>query len=177
MHSKEEILSAFEKKYTEVYDFILQQPAELFEEMPGGKWSAGQHIDHLTRSIKPLNLAYRLPGFVLRLMFGKPGRPSRSFDGLVEKYKTKLASGYGATGSFVPPVISLTDKEKTLKEFKMQNETLCRVLEKWDDSKFDNYLLPHPLLGKLTLREMMFFTVYHNEHHLQTLKQRITDKL
>lgn len=24
---------------------------------------------------------------------------------------------------------------------------------------------PHPLLGKLTLREMMFFTIYHVQHH------------
>jgi hypothetical protein len=29
----------------------------------------------------------------------------------------------------------------------------------------DLLILPHPLLGKLTLREMLYFTLYHVEHH------------
>lgn len=31
--------------------------------------------------------------------------------------------------------------------------------------ELDKYILPHPLLGKLTIREMMYFTIYHVEHH------------
>jgi hypothetical protein len=34
------------------------------------------------------------------------------------------------------------------------------------------YRLPHPLLGKLTVREMLFFTVYHNAHHLDQVASR-----
>ena len=34
----------------------------------------------------------------------------------------------------------------------------------------DKYVLPHPLLGKVTLREMLYFTIHHNEHHLELLK-------
>jgi len=29
----------------------------------------------------------------------------------------------------------------------------------------DQYQLPHPVLGKLTIREMLFFTIYHNLRH------------
>ena len=83
-----------------------------------------------------------------------------------------MASGYGATGSYVPGKINASDKGTSLKNFKNQNEKLCTALMKWDDAKLDNYLLPHPLLGKLTLREMMFFTVYHNEHHLKIMQER-----
>ena len=44
-------------------------------------------------------------------------------------------------------------------------EALCSRLERMDEKQLDAYLLPHPLLGKLTLREMLYFTIYHVEHH------------
>jgi len=40
-----------------------------------------------------------------------------------------------------------------------------------DEDDLDRVMLPHPLLGKLTLREMLFFTIYHVEHHLGILRQ------
>ncbi|UPT65903.1 MAG: DinB family protein [Sphingobacteriales bacterium JAD_PAG50586_3] len=40
------------------------------------------------------------------------------------------------------------------------------------DSKLDTYLVPHPLLGKVTLREILFFTILHTEVHLEILKNR-----
>ena len=44
-----------------------------------------------------------------------------------------------------------------------------------DDLKFsvsdlDTYLLPHPLLGKMTIREISLWTAYHTEHHYKILK-------
>ena len=40
----------------------------------------------------------------------------------------------------------------------------------WEDDNIlekdlDFYVLPHPLIGKLTLREMLFFCIYHVQHH------------
>lgn len=171
MQGKEEILSAFKNICNDVCDFIEREPAALFEKNNGEKWSDGQTLDHLIRSVKPLNLAYRLPAFVLRMVFGKPNRKGRSYKELVDKYHAKLATGYKAAGSFVPQKISAVNKESILKNYKQQNEKLCKALIKWHDAKLDNYLLPHPLLGKLTLREMMFFTVYHNGHHLKIMHQ------
>ncbi len=172
MHTKNEIISAFTTASSSLYEYIKVQPDEVFEVMQGGKWSAGQNLDHMIRSVKPLNLAYRLPGFGLRLLFGKPNRKGRSYSEVVEKYTSKLSSGAVATGAFVPPIIKLEKKEKLLHDFSSQNEKLCKALSTCSEEKLDNYLLPHPLLGKITLREMMFFTIYHNEHHLQILKDR-----
>jgi hypothetical protein len=36
----------------------------------------------------------------------------------------------------------------------------------WSEDDLDNHRLPHPLLGKLTVREMLFFTLYHIQHHM-----------
>jgi hypothetical protein len=172
MHSKEEIISGFKNTSNALHDYIQMQSPDIFEVSPDNKWSAGQHLDHMIRSVKPLNLAYRLPYFILRIVFGKPNRQTRNYEALVERYKTKLATGAVATGAFVPPPVKLSGKTKLLKEFTRQNNKLCIALHKYNEAKLDKYLLPHPLLGKITLREMMFFTVYHNEHHLQILKDR-----
>ena len=36
----------------------------------------------------------------------------------------------------------------------------------------DRYRLPHPLIGKLTLRELLLWTLYHNAHHVQRIAER-----
>jgi hypothetical protein len=44
-------------------------------------------------------------------------------------------------------------------------------MDKFSEAQLDEYVLPHPILGKLTIREMLYFTIYHaTHHHLATLK-------
>jgi uncharacterized damage-inducible protein DinB len=38
----------------------------------------------------------------------------------------------------------------------------------------DRLRLPHPALGKLTVREMLFFTIYHNIHHVENVVRRLS---
>ena len=51
----------------------------------------------------------------------------------------------------------------------MIGEKYTERLGNWSEKDLDKYKLPHPLLGKLTVREMLFFTIYHNEHHLKAM--------
>jgi hypothetical protein len=52
---------------------------------------------------------------------------------------------------------------------------LASSIGRWREEDLDYYRLPHPLLGKLTVREMLFFTVYHNYHHPRSLALRLLD--
>jgi hypothetical protein len=174
INNKLEIIAALNEKVNAFNQFILPMNKEQFEATPGGKWSAGQNLDHLIRSIKPLQLAYTLPKFVLKMMFGKTNRPSRTYDELVVKYKTKLAAGGQASGPFIPPVILIEKKDALLKKYEEQKQKLIAKIQKQNEEDLDVYILPHPLLGKLTLREMLFFTIHHNEHHLEILMSRIS---
>lgn len=113
--NKSEIIAALNKHVDLFNQHIASLNKEKFESTPDAKWSAGQNLEHLYRSIKPLNLAYALPGFILKLIFGKTNRPSKTFDELVMKYQTKLAAGGRATGRFVPPPVLFSDKESLIK--------------------------------------------------------------
>lgn len=170
---KEQLIAAIGQQFDAFAGLIRQWPDADFEAMPQGKWSAGQQLDHLIRSVKPVNLAFRLPGWLLRMVFGKPNRPSRTYDVLVEKYQQKLNNGGVAPGAFVPPAIPLARKEQLLGVYREQEERLLKSVKHWQDADLDRFLLPHPLLGKLTLREMLFFTIYHTGHHQRLLEQRV----
>ena len=172
IYNKNEIVEALDKNVKAFNQFILSLNKEQFENTNDGKWSAGQNLDHLILAIKPLQPAFSLPGFILKTLFGKANRPSKSYEALVEKYKSKLASGGKASGRFIPKIILFAEKEILVKKYNRQKEKLIHKIKKQSEDKLDNYILPHPLLGKITLREMLFFTIYHNEHHLQIVTQR-----
>ena len=172
IHDKPEIISALNEKVDAFNNYITPLSKEQFEATPNGKWSAGQNLDHLIRAIKPLQLAYGLPKIALRIMFGKTNRPSKTFDELVAKYKAKLAAGGRASGPFIPPFISFEKKDVLIRKYTEQKQKLIAKIERQSEKDLDAYILPHPLLGKVTLREMLYFTIHHNEHHLETVRSR-----
>jgi hypothetical protein len=172
IHDKPQIISALNEKVNAFTDYIVPLNEEQFVSTANGKWSAGQNLDHLIRAIRPLQLAYGLPKFVLTILFGRTNRPSRTYDELVTKYKAKLAAGGKASRPFIPPTINFERKNELIKKYEEQKQKLIIKIEKQSETDLDKYILPHPLLGKVTLREMLYFTIHHNEHHLNLLIDR-----
>ncbi len=105
MHTREEMISAFRDAARALHDFIASQPEDLFERGYGGKWSAGQHLDHMIRSVKPLNLAYRLPSWCLRLAFGKPKKRLCGAGRAVQNKTCKRRNCLGGLRTGYHPVI------------------------------------------------------------------------
>jgi hypothetical protein len=129
------------------------------------KWNAGQQLDHIYRSVATLQLAMRIPKPAMKIVIGKANRPSRSYDALVERYIFKLSGGAKATGRFVPSNISFDEKNKLIEKIRVVVEKLSNRINEYSEEDLDELILPHPLMGKLTMREMMFFTIYHVQHH------------
>lgn len=173
MKTKYEINTSLNKVYNDYCNYIIELTEEDFIKEPENKWSAGQHTIHLIKSILPVRLAFQLPGFILRILFGKPNREARSNSDLIKKYIFKLKEGGKASGRFnIKEKILFKDQDKILRKLLHEKRKLAELIDKKSESDLDNFLLPHPLLGKLTLREMLFFTIYHAEHHLKILQNQ-----
>lgn len=158
IHEKPEIISALNENVDAFINHIVPLTKEQFEANPNEKWSAGQNLDHLIRAIRPLQLAYSLPKFALAILFGKTNRPSKTYDELVTKYKTKLAAGGRASGPFIPPFISFEKKDELIKKYAEQKQKLIAKVEKQSEKDLDVYILPHPLLGiSNTKRDALFY--------------------
>ncbi len=137
------------------------------------KWTGGQQLEHIVMAVSPVNKAFALPGFMLKMSFGKSNRPLRTYDQLVEKYRGKLAAGGIASKRFTPEPVSLNQRETLILKLQKLTISLNRRLNGFTEKQLDLLILPHPLLGKLTLREMIYFTVYHAGHH----EKQMTDNL
>ena len=57
IYNKAEMAAALEEKVNAFNSYVAVMNKEKFETMPDGKWSNGQNLDHLIRSIKPLQPA------------------------------------------------------------------------------------------------------------------------
>lgn len=153
-----------------VTQWFTEIPAKNFFTRQGKIWSASDNVDHLIRSHKPISKALRLPKFTLQAMFGKPERRSRTYEEICKVYRAEIAKGAQASGRFLPDQQndagnSEERKAKLLEQWSKASIELVLVSEKWNDNDLDEYVLPHPLIGKLTIREMLFFTIFHNLRH------------
>ncbi len=170
IHTKHEILDALNGNTQNFMDEILKMNKADFENAAKGKWSPGQHLVHLIKSIKPINFALSLPPFVPYLLFGKAKNVHRTFEEIKQFYQAKLADGAKATGAYIPSEVFFADKEKLGNTFRDETKKMAKKLTAKKEEEIDTMLLPHPILGKLTLREMLFFTVYHVEHHTKSVR-------
>lgn len=169
---KKEIIDLLEKKHQDVFLWIENQPEENWNKQPEGKWSLGQHILHLVESLELLNKGLSYPKFILKYKFGKSNRPTRSYDEVAKRYQEKLSANQERAKEFNSNLKnpSLKEKQDIIERLKNQNQKLQQKTNKWNNSSLDVLLLPHPLMGKMTIREIMMWTAYHTEHHATILK-------
>lgn len=165
--NKRAIAEAIEKNHSDFLSKIASLSDEDFLKKPGTKWSAGQQLEHIIKSVKPVDMAYGLPFFVLKMKFGLANRPSKTYDALVEKYLRVLEENkdYELPKTFAPDGIKLKHKQKNIDRLEHLVKKLIGRLDRFSEEELDTYILPHPIMGKLTLREMLYFTMYHVTHH------------
>lgn len=159
--------------------YLATIPAPEFFESQGAAWSPAEHVRHLAKSARPVARAMGLPRIALGLRFGIHRGPSPPFADLRARYLAELAAG-GTAGRFTPSTQPPPDdpesaREAIIAQWLEANGALQAALAGWNERSLDRYRLPHPLLGPLTMRQMMAFTVYHTAHHLRRVAERRGD--
>jgi hypothetical protein len=173
--TKPEIITATENIFNQFSNACRHIDETVLFKRPENKWSVAENMQHLIISTNMSSLAYRLPVLLVRLIGGRPNRPSVTFEDLKNKYETRLREGARASGRFVPKPFDIKyGKEKLLLNWDLATSTFIKSLTKNRTEKdLDNYLVKHPLLGKITLRELCYFTIFHTEHHLNSIQKTI----
>lgn len=172
-----EIRDALLRQAAETKLFLAAIPAaELFAPQ-GTYWSPAGHALHLIKSVRPVADALSMPKLALRGLFGKAEAPSRDFAGTRELYQGALAQGTAQAGRFAPdeepfPADPAGRQAEIIESLAGQMERLAARVARWSEPQLDRYRIPHPVLGPLTVREMLFFTLYHDAHHLTRIDER-----
>ncbi|MDO6597500.1 DinB family protein [Oceanihabitans sp. 2_MG-2023] len=173
--NKEDIVSNLEEKHTTLLNWLQNQEDDKWQKGPEGKWTSGQQALHLLQSIKPLNDALSMPKILLKFKFGKANRDLRDYDTIVNRYHERLKNVKGSTfkGSQNMKTPTLSEKEYILNRLQVENKKLqYKTLKRWNDKQLDSYILPHPLMGKMPVREIIMWTAYHIEHHTKILQEK-----
>jgi hypothetical protein len=177
--TRPEILQALSDVEREVAAFFGSLSGDELVLRVGEAWTPAEHLAHLNAAVAAVARGLAVPRWLLRLRFGRARGPSRPYEELRETYRARLAEGGRATGEFVPPredppAAAVEERRaEVLARWGRVNARLRGALEGWSERDLDRILLPHPLLGKLTTREMLFFTLYHNQHHIAAARRRL----
>lgn len=157
--------------------WLREMPAAEFFRPQGQAWSPSEHVRHLAKSARPVARALGWSRLWLRLAFGTHAGPSPSFAAMRERYRALLADGTAQAGRFAPSPRPVPDdpaaaRAAVLREWHEADAALAAAVAAWPEAALDRYRLPHPVMGRLTLREMLEFTVYHTAHHLNRIAER-----
>ncbi len=163
---KEDVVKEITLQHKNFKETISALNQNKFDFSWNEKWTPGQQLEHIRKSVSPVVLAIRLPRFLIKYQFGVTNRPSRSYDALVARYLKALDGATAvAPKQFQPPAVPYSSKQKHMKAYENVVKKLIKVAQKCSEKDLDYYVIPHPLIGKLTLREMLFFCIYHVQHH------------
>lgn len=177
LQTKAEIVQTLKRLQRDAPAFWAQVDSDRFAAPIGNGWSAAENVRHLIQSIAPVTLALRLPTWLPRLLFGVAKAPSDDLASIENRYAAALRAGGGA-GRFTPkrptvPADAVGWKGKLLAELAQSIERLRAAVDRWTEGDLERIRLPHPLLGKLTVREMLLFTIVHLAHHERKVAARL----
>lgn len=171
MKTKDDIKKALNSIFEELNNYIKSVDDATFKKSIDKKWSIAENIDHLTISNNITAIAFNTPKFVLKQSFKTNNRPNWNYDEVVWKYQRSLSEGAKASLPFTPKLSVVPVRFLVEKFWLNSTSNLLNAIDKWSEEELDTYLVPHPLIGKMTARELLFFTIYHVNHHLNTIKK------
>jgi hypothetical protein len=171
MENKQFVLNELNKQFDLLFEILDTTSKEKLVFGSEQKWSPMMQLDHLIRSTRAVNRGLMVPKFLFPFITGKIKRNPYSYIEIVEKYSNKLAEGAKATGGYIPKERKINDFPKLLIEMKREQKRMIENLNNWTETDLDKNVMPHPIIGKISVREMLFFTIYHIEHHAKSIQK------
>lgn len=174
--TKQDITTAFTTNYTAFTHYINSLSESEYAFSYEGKWTAGQQLEHIVMCVKPLVQVFSMDKNAIAQTFGTTDKPGRDYDTLLSEYKTKLTEGGKAPSKFVPETTSVEQRQALSEKLPQLINSLNEKIETFTDAELDTLCIPHPLLGSISLREMLYNAIYHVQHHhrlaVANLKQK-----
>ncbi len=175
IYSREELISGAERIFSSSAEFFLSLKTEDFFKSFNDSWSAEKNLRHLIKSTLPIYLGIKSPKFLLQLLFGKGRARSRSYSEIKQDYLSRLAAGSGA-GIFEPLFNSAgkpEEQKRLVDDWIEMGKNFATAFKALSEEQLDSLNMPHPILGNITVREMILFSLIHIFHHVSRCRAKI----
>ncbi|GAB2560128.1 DinB family protein [Spirosoma aerophilum] len=169
------ILDQLRRDCREFTEWSDTRSNEQFMTQVNGKWSVAEVMQHLFLSARPVARLLAGPHDVLK-QWGRSETRPRGYDEVASAYKRVLGTGVKAPASMSPrPEDIQIGRSEMAKRFENVYDDLINAGASWSSEELDTYCIPHPVLGKLSVREMLYFTSIHTQHHLRLLQMEMAN--
>ena len=181
--TKVEIIDQLRQVQHAIADTVQAIPPAQFDRGTAQAWSPANYLKHLLLAVKPFAKGLSYPPAQTKAMFGLPDHPSRSYAELVAFYQSRLADGIRAEDypSILPVSYRMPDgiADADVQTYLVQtwNDAHIKLfdgLTHWSETDLDTHQFQHAALGVITVREVLFFTIYHNTLHWNDLRVAAT---
>jgi hypothetical protein len=165
-----ETLAALEANAQLIAEFYARIPDALLFTGDPEHWGPAHHLIHLTRTSAAIARGLRSGSL-------RPQATARS-----RNYAEVRDAATGALGAtpkdrllemgrvvVIPEGASRVD---VVAAFTAASAELRAAAATWTEEALDRHAIPHPLMGPLTVREMLLFCVVHERHHLKLVRTR-----
>lgn len=161
--NKSEIIASLNDSHVAFWNTARQLPNPTIPK--NKKWSVYQNVDHINIGLLRLGNYLALPKSQIEALCGLSERKSTTYEKLIKIYLKAMSSGIKATEPFIPELNLSGNLEELISNGKNLLEEFISNLNDWSEDDLDLYNCPHPALGTITIREILYFTIYHVQHH------------
>ena len=162
--SQAELVQALEARHREVGAYFSSLPETTFLADHSPKWNPAQHLIHLTRSSTRIT-----QGLQARDQLPNHETPSRGYEAIREAYLATLNQAAAELLERVGASVQVeagSSQAQIVNAYLQAGMNLREAMQTWNESELDAKAMPHPVLGTISVREMLEFVVYHDLHHL-----------
>lgn len=169
MTNKDQVIQGLLDSHKSFWDTAIKIPNP--EISNNDKWSVCQTVEHINIALVRLDIFLTLPKDTIYSQYGASNNGSASFEEFNEICTNTFSKKIKATEGFIPQLeISYDINTLIFKGIELL-EKLIINLKNWSEEDLDLYNCPHPVFGKTTVREILYFSIFHANHHNQTIKK------
>jgi hypothetical protein len=167
--NKQELIKTFSDNHHTVITYIQALPDPHFSYRNHEKWTAGQQLRHILLTLLPFPKVLQSKDFIAQ-KFGTLQRTTWDYNTVRNNY---LKTSRQAPSQFLPEEILPSQKAGLIAQLEEVLATINQLFVLYNEEELDSLVLPHPLLGKLSIREMFYLMSYHPLHHLNQIKEHL----
>lgn len=172
--NKDQLIADLRMSFQDTVNWINAEPESQFNEIVvPGKWTIAGHLYHLIKSTKGVSNGMALPKKDLKENFGSNNRRERTYLEMTKKYTDIITNkNFKTLSTFEAEPGRQFERAALVQRFEHELTEFENALSVWSEDEMSDYVMPHPALGKLTIREFTYFTILHTYHHLKSLREK-----
>jgi hypothetical protein len=168
-YAHNELLETLTERQAALVAHAAQLPEAFFLSGSSEKWGPAHHLLHLVITYDRIGYACTIPE-----KLPDYNAPARRYAAVQALYQASLAAvppGALTNTPLTPQLETSATQDAVLEQYRQAGQRFLERIQTWADPDLDVKGMKHPLMGIVSVREMLMFCAYHDTHHLEGIRR------